>query len=470
MTLLFSLSLSYIYLIAYSLPPLLPTGNLFSSCLVSSVSSSFLLIDSSLWRLHPSCFRPLFVLFLCLSIILVSGTAPILAVGLQAFHLHRLLAHPLWQPLHAVRQLTEPFLPHFSLVARLVCHNRVQSRQFPSTLPSLTSSAPDPRLALSASPFHIHNGGQQCRRYPAAHSNSTKRCRKLERPYQTIPHFSRLFCSTHMPSPILVREVSRQRTETLPRLSLRTKRTLKGHLAKIYAMHWSTDRRHLVSASQDGKLIIWDAYTTNKVHAIPLRSSWVMTCAYSPSGNYVACGGLDNICSIYNLSTREGPTRVARELSGHSGYLSCCRFINDRRILTSSGDMTCVLWDVDTGSKIHDFADHLGDVMSLSINPIDHNMFVSGACDAFAKIWDIRQQKCVQTFAAHDSDINAVQFFPNGNAVGTGSDDASFRLFDLRAQRELQSYNVCPFRTLSVYLGPLYWRISYRGIVLGIDR
>lgn len=107
--------------------------------------------------------------------------------------------------------------------------------------------------------------------------------------------------------------------------------------------------RNLVSASQDGKLIVWDSYTTNKVcsvhynnnidvktietlnfsslnwqsfgeltfisyayplaqncysgpfcfslfcslsqvHAIPLRSSWVMTCAYAPSGNYVACG------------------------------------------------------------------------------------------------------------------------------------------------------------------------------------
>ena len=234
---------------------------------------------------------------------------------------------------------------------------------------------------------------------------------------------------------------------------MKTKRTLKGHLAKIYAMHWSTDRRHLVSASQDGKLIIWDAYTTNKVHAIPLRSSWVMTCAYSPSGNYVACGGLDNICSIFNLSAREGPTRVARELSGHSGYLSCCRFISDKRILTSSGDMTCVLWDLETGSKVHEFADHLGDVMSLSINPLDHNQFVSGACDAFAKLWDIRQQKCVQTFAAHDSDINAIQFFPNGNAFGTGSDDASCRLFDIRADRELASYQV---RTVTSWIHQIF--------------
>lgn len=59
--------------------------------------------------------------------------------------------------------------------------------------------------------------------------------------------------------------------------------------------------------------------TLPQVHAIPLRSSWVMTCAYAPSGNYVACGGLDNICSIYNLKTREGNVRVSRELAGHTG-------------------------------------------------------------------------------------------------------------------------------------------------------
>lgn len=46
---------------------------------------------------------------------------------------------------------------------------------------------------------------------------------------------------------------------------MRTRRTLRGHLAKIYAMHWGSDSRNLVSASQDGKLIVWDSHTTNKV-------------------------------------------------------------------------------------------------------------------------------------------------------------------------------------------------------------
>lgn len=228
--------------------------------------------------------------------------------------------------------------------------------------------------------------------------------------------------------------------EPVGRIQMRTRRTLRGHLAKIYAMHWSSDSRSLVSASQDGKLIVWDGYTTNKLHAIPLRSSWVMTCAYAPSGNFVACGGLDNICSIYSLKTREGNVRVSRELSGHNGYLSCCRFLDDNQIVTSSGDMTCALWDIETGQQTTSFNGHTGDVMSLSVSP-DMRSFVSGACDASAKLWDIRDGMCKQTFSGHESDINAIVFFPSGFAFTTGSDDATCRLFDIRADQEIGMFS-----------------------------
>jgi guanine nucleotide-binding protein G(I)/G(S)/G(T) subunit beta-1 len=225
---------------------------------------------------------------------------------------------------------------------------------------------------------------------------------------------------------------------------LKQRRILKGHFGKIYAMHWSNDSQQLVSASQDGKLIIWNAFTTNKVHAIPLRSSWVMTCAYSPSGNMVACGGLDNLCSVYKMpSNKEGAQqhKTFAELAQHEGYLSCCRFIRDDEIITSSGDSTCILWDVETKAPKAIFNDHTGDVMSVSI--FDANdMFVSGSCDATAKLWDHRQRKnCVKTFPGHESDINSVQFFPDGNAFGTGSDDSSCRLFDIRAYAQLARYS-----------------------------
>ena len=55
---------------------------------------------------------------------------------------------------------------------------------------------------------------------------------------------------------------------------------LKGHNDKIYAMKWSYDSRNIVSASQDGSLIVWDMKAYTKKLGIPLRMAWVMTVDY----------------------------------------------------------------------------------------------------------------------------------------------------------------------------------------------
>lgn len=42
------------------------------------------------------------------------------------------------------------------------------------------------------------------------------------------------------------------------KLSAKLRRNLKGHFGKVYAVQWSaSDVHHLVSASQDGKLLVW---------------------------------------------------------------------------------------------------------------------------------------------------------------------------------------------------------------------
>lgn len=240
-----------------------------------------------------------------------------------------------------------------------------------------------------------------------------------------------------------LRESGKSKSISELSIQLCQRRALKGHFGKVYSLEWCSDNLHLVSASQDGKLLIWNVQTTNKAQAIPLRSCWVMTCAYSPSGNFVACGGLDDLCSVYrvNLNADVGDKEPpVVELAQHEGYLSCCRFLADNRILTSSGDSTCLLWDVESGNHISTFSGHSGDVMGISVSP-DKNIFVSCSVDSTAKIWDFRDaKKAVKTFYGHDSDINAVDFFPGGNAFATASDDSSCRLFDLRSQRQLSTY------------------------------
>eukprot|EP00753_Platysulcus_tardus_P016835 PLAT6071.2.p2 GENE.PLAT6071.2~~PLAT6071.2.p2 ORF type:complete len:352 (-),score=169.72 PLAT6071.2:292-1347(-) len=222
---------------------------------------------------------------------------------------------------------------------------------------------------------------------------------------------------------------------------MKRRRTLRGHFGKIYAAHWSADSTHLVSASQDGKLLVWNAQTTHKIHAIPLRSSWVMTCCFEPtSGRYVACGGLDNVCSIYLLGQAQ-TSRPVKDLAGHEGYLSCCRFIDESRIVTSSGDGTCIMWDVERSEQLVKLRGHNGDCMSLALSPTDRNCVATGSIDATAKLWDLRSGDCTHTFTGHESDINSVAFFPSGSAIGSGSDDSTCRLFDVRSYGQVSEFS-----------------------------
>lgn len=230
---------------------------------------------------------------------------------------------------------------------------------------------------------------------------------------------------------------------SLRMLALKRRNVLRCPNAKVYAVDWASDGLHLLSASQDGHLILWNAYTGHKVQAVTLRMNWVMSCAYAPSGHLIASGGLDNVCSVYDLRRKQSVVEVpvARELIGHTAYVSACRFRSDREMVTGSGDATCALWDIETESRIRHFTGHLGDVTSVALSPKDPHLFVSGSCDARAFIWDTRTTHPVQMFSGHARDVNAVDYFPDGFAVATGSDDATSRLFDMRANRELANYS-----------------------------
>lgn len=229
------------------------------------------------------------------------------------------------------------------------------------------------------------------------------------------------------------------------KINFRSIRTLQGHYGKVFDVAWfkSPNDTDLVSVSQDGKVLVWDVMTSNKKVAIPLRSTWILTCAVSPTGKLIACGGLDDICTVYQIGDIVGweTAQAHRELQQHEGYISKCRFVNDNQIVSSSGDSTCVLWDIPNRMALHTFTDHTGDVMSVSVIE-ETGVFVSGSVDASAKVWDPRSgQKCVADFQhIHTSDINDVQWFPNNNAFVTGSDDSFCKLFDVRSRRQLNEY------------------------------
>ncbi|CAI5756442.1 unnamed protein product [Candida verbasci] len=243
--------------------------------------------------------------------------------------------------------------------------------------------------------------------------------------------------------------------------------TLKGHQNKVAKICWNYDSSKILSASQDGYMILWDAITGYKKQAIQLDNPYVLTCSMSSNEKLVAGAGLDNICTIYKIKpdTSNVPVVTSSSINnkyniqmhgnfyqsiqstfkGHSAYISECEFIGNNSIVTSSGDMTCMLWDITKGCKSRDFIDHIGDVLTMTIFPqniLNNNLFISGSSDGYAKVWDLRSPTPTQNFQPSSIDVTSLKVFPDGNAFVLGTDDGLIRLFDLRSDCQLGQYNL----------------------------
>jgi len=221
-----------------------------------------------------------------------------------------------------------------------------------------------------------------------------------------------------------------------------TKKLLKGHINKVTCVHFSGDSRHAVSGSLDGKLIVWDCWTGNKAQVIPLRSAWVMTAVFSDSGNLVACGGMDNQLTIYDLNNRDsnGIAKMLREVMGYEGFLSSARFLDDETLVTGSGDMKVQHIEIESGKRLLDMQGHNGDVAALSLKPSDSNVFVTGSVDRTARLWDLRASGCTQTLWGHESDVNSVCFHSSSVTFVSCSEDKTVRLWDIRSDQEVCQY------------------------------
>ena len=221
-----------------------------------------------------------------------------------------------------------------------------------------------------------------------------------------------------------------------------------AHWGKIYGLDFSSCSDRIVSAAQDGKLLISDTNNANKLIGIPLRTSYVMDCSFSPNGKYVASGGVDSLCTIFNIENNVGweYKRPSQELQGHEGYISAMEYVDDNQIMTASGDETSILWDIEKLKPNTIFKGHVSDVRDISMHA-NRSVFVTVSTDTSAKIWDIRSSHAAATFQMPSEidcdDMNCCRWFPNGYdfIFATGGEDDGVRLWDWRSTQQLNIYD-----------------------------
>jgi WD40 repeat protein len=89
---------------------------------------------------------------------------------------------------------------------------------------------------------------------------------------------------------------------------------------------------------KDGKLTVWNGFTSTKDHFVQMKSKWAMTVCFSPSGFYVASSGLENRVSFYELMIDQDISNQKKTIANHRNFISCIKFlVSDQQLLTASG-------------------------------------------------------------------------------------------------------------------------------------
>lgn len=159
------------------------------------------------------------------------------------------------------------------------------------------------------------------------------------------------------------------RLDQISVMNIKPRRHLKGHIGKVLSCNWSNDNRHLVSSSQDGRVIVWDAFTGTKVgffcyncifferiiqyilssgtydydtnylgHVNSICSFrkfhrlWVCLLLFMILNNFkcffsLTHSGLDNKVTVYPLTYSDDDiSSKKRSVGTHTSYMSCCLF------------------------------------------------------------------------------------------------------------------------------------------------
>ena len=111
---------------------------------------------------------------------------------------------------------------------------------------------------------------------------------------------------------------------------------------------------------------------------------------------------------------------------GHSETVRRIEFIDSKKAISASRDMTLKIWDLESGTCRTTFSGHKGTVMCLALGG---EVAVSGSYDRTCKVWSLREERLLETLSGHTGEVYAVSI--DGVRIVSGSFDQDVRVWDL---------------------------------------
>lgn len=200
---------------------------------------------------------------------------------------------------------------------------------------------------------------------------------------------------------------------------------LLGHQAPVNACAISADKRLLVSAAADNRLILWDTFSgqpliTLRGHRATHRGvSNLEGCAISAGGNLVVSASSDGTVKVWDTSpyaaTRQGSAATRRsdrtigKLVVARHFAADCAMDAAGRFVVSVHQNELLLWEVQSGRRRLRLTGHDQQINGCAISA-DGSLIVSAGDDKTLKRWHIepsaptrglQRVEAVATFSGH---------------------------------------------------------------------
>ncbi len=210
----------------------------------------------------------------------------------------------------------------------------------------------------------------------------------------------------------------------------RRERVLRGHRRSVRAAAFLPPSL-LASASWDGTVRLWDWQTGRQVHILPAGVGRLHALAVSSNARWIAAGGDKGICLWHRENERWYPHRFATQLITALAFHP-----DDRRLILGGSDGWLRLWILSEGSSRWEMEQflcpaHQGAVTALAVHP-EGKWLLSGGEDAALIVWEVKEKALFvhkRLDGWHLKEIRAVAFRHDGALAVSCSMDDTLRLW-----------------------------------------
>jgi WD40 repeat protein len=196
----------------------------------------------------------------------------------------------------------------------------------------------------------------------------------------------------------------------------------------VLSLAWSPDGTRILTTGRDGKAIVWDAASAQKLLELDRRAGPVNSAAWSPDGMRIATAG-DNPDHTVRLWSSQGEPAKLPPLQAAGTIFMVAWDPSGTRIVTASTGRApfAQIWDADTGKHI-DLVGHHDFVWLAAWSP-DGKRVLTASNDSTAGIWDAATGQLIKTLQ-HTQAVHYAAWSPDGARVATVSEDTDARIWD----------------------------------------